>query len=569
MKKFIPKLKKTKNYWLGPVLIVILSILAYFPLLKPGYFSMHDDVQIMRLYEMERCLKDGQIPCRWVPDMGAGYGHPLFNYHPVFTYYLGMVFRLFNLSLINISKLLFLLTLVLSGLSMYFLTREFFGNLAGTVAAVFFVYAPYHAVDIYVRGALTESWAIVFFPLIFFSLYKFIKEEKFNFFILSIFSLTFLFLSHNVMTLIFTPVALLWSLYWLFVKRKKRSIKKIVLIFLWAFGLAAFFLIPAFFEKSLVKIETLTSDYYNFRYHFVTIRQLFFDRSWGYGPSRPGVEDGMSFQLGWPHWWLAIVSGLTIVYLFLKKKRNEEFYALLFSIFYFLFSIFMTHAKSIYLWEAIPILSFVQFPWRFLGIAMFASSFMAGGVVNLLKDKWRIIAVSVLILAVVALNAGYFHPEEYFSEMTEQKKLAGEEWKIQSMATLMDYIPRQVKEFPKELAPKSPWVVEGEARVTEFRKRSNFWRFTVDVIIPSSAHILIPVFNFPRWQVLIDQQPVLFTDNNSLGIIEVEVPSGKHTVVGWFENTPLRVLANSLSLISFAALVLAVIWQETKNEKNS
>lgn len=567
MKNFIQKLKKTKNYWLGPFLIIVLSVLAYFPLLKPGYFSMHDDVQVMRLYQMEKCLKDGQIPCRWVPDMGAGYGHPLFNYHPVFAYYLGMVFRLFNLSFISISKLLFLLALIGSGLFMYFLAKEFFGKLAGLVAATFYIYAPYHAVDIYVRGALTESWGIVFFPLIFFSLYKFIKEEQFWFFILSIFSLTFLFLSHNVMTLIFTPVALLWSLYWLFIKRDWRDSLKVVLIFIWAFGLAAFFLLPAVFEKSLVKIETLTSDYYNFRHHFVSIRQLFFDRSWGYGPSRPGPEDNMSFQLGWPYWWVVAFSGFLTIHLFLKRKK-ELFLVFLFPIVFFLLSIFMTHAKSIHIWEAIPILSFAQFPWRFLALAMFASSFLAGGVIVALWNRWRLIAAVALIVFAIALNAGYFHPKEIFPQMTEKKKLLGEEWKVQSMATLMDYMPRQVKEFPDGLAPESPWVIEGEARVTEFRKRSNFWRFTVDVITPKPVQIQVPVFNFPNWTVLVDQQPVGFSDDNSLGIIEVKVPSGKHTVVGWFEDTPLRTIANSLSLISFASLVLVLVWQERENEKN-
>src|SRR5688572_23537107 len=90
---------------LGLIAIIIASVLASIPLFKPGYFFMHDDVQVMRLYQMERCFQDGQIPCRWVPDMGAGYGHPLYNYHPVFAYYLGTFFRIFGLSFLAISKL--------------------------------------------------------------------------------------------------------------------------------------------------------------------------------------------------------------------------------------------------------------------------------------------------------------------------------------------------------------------------------------------------------------------------------------------------------------------------------
>ncbi|KPJ70121.1 hypothetical protein AMJ51_02540 [Microgenomates bacterium DG_75] len=272
-------LKKLKQHF-PLILVVIIALLAGLALVKPGYFSMHDDVQVMRLQQMEKCFQDGQIPCRWVPDMGAGYGHPLFNYHPVFPYYLGMIFRFFGLSFINIAKILFWLTFLFSGVFIYLLVKDFYGKWAGLVASSFYLFAPYHAVEIFVRGALTEAWAVALFPLILWSVYKLIKTKKFFFFILSLFSLTFLLLSHNVMRV----------------------------VFLWAIGLASFFVLPAFFEKSLVTLEQHTTGYYNFRHHFVTVKQLFISRHWGYGPSKLGPDDDLSFQIGWPHWWITIIA---------------------------------------------------------------------------------------------------------------------------------------------------------------------------------------------------------------------------------------------------------------------
>jgi hypothetical protein len=35
------------------------------------------------------------------------------------------------------------------------------------MSSVFYVWAPYRALDVYVRGAMNESWAFVWFPLIF------------------------------------------------------------------------------------------------------------------------------------------------------------------------------------------------------------------------------------------------------------------------------------------------------------------------------------------------------------------------------------------------------------------
>ena len=78
------------KYW--PILLILaLSALVVWPLFLPGYFSHHDDLQVMRIFEMRKCIEDFQIPCRWVPDMGFGNGFPLFNYYGVFPYYIGAI----------------------------------------------------------------------------------------------------------------------------------------------------------------------------------------------------------------------------------------------------------------------------------------------------------------------------------------------------------------------------------------------------------------------------------------------------------------------------------------------
>lgn len=74
--------KKLIQKRLGRILLggaLLMSVLAFRTLLKPGYFSMHDDMQAFRILQLDKCVADGQWPCRWVPDGGFGYGYPLFN----------------------------------------------------------------------------------------------------------------------------------------------------------------------------------------------------------------------------------------------------------------------------------------------------------------------------------------------------------------------------------------------------------------------------------------------------------------------------------------------------------
>src|SRR3989338_11121301 len=148
------------------LIILFISLVLGWQLLRPGYYSMHDDLQVMRLFEMNRCFENGQIPCRWVPDLGQNYGQPLFNYYSPLPYYLGEAVHLVGLSLIDTVKLLFLLSLFLSGIFVYLFSKEFLKRNSALVAAIAYMTVPYHAVDIFVRGALSESWGLALVPLV-------------------------------------------------------------------------------------------------------------------------------------------------------------------------------------------------------------------------------------------------------------------------------------------------------------------------------------------------------------------------------------------------------------------
>src|SRR5437588_213525 len=67
-----------------------------------------------------------------------------------------------------------------SGFSIYFFLKSFFGKIPALAAAVSYLYFPYHALDIYVRGDVAEFFAYVFLPLVLLGLYKIHELGKFN-----------------------------------------------------------------------------------------------------------------------------------------------------------------------------------------------------------------------------------------------------------------------------------------------------------------------------------------------------------------------------------------------------
>ncbi len=534
-----------KNWQL--ILVVALSGLIVWPLFMSGYFSHHDNLQVMRIFEMRKCLADLQIPCRWVPDMGYGFGYPLFNFYGPWPYYLGALAS-FVLGYIGAAKLLFFLPLVFGGIGMYFLGKELFGKIPGTVSAVLYLFAPYRALDSYVRGAVGESFALALIPFVFYFFLKLIKTQERRYFIPAVVAAGLFFVSHNIMTLIFTPLIIIWIVFWLY-PEKWKSLRISLLGLGLAFGLAAFFILPAFFEKGLVQTDALTRDELDFRAQFVKVSQLFIDRSWNYAGSQPQSANTISYQIGWPQWWLVVLSAFAVV--ISKKRKSVLLFALL--LLMFVLGIFMMHNKSAPVWELFKILAYVQFPWRFLSIVIFSSSLLGGYFASLVKEK-QLSAVSVIIIVLtVTLNWHYFRPEHFYYNLTDSQLLSGQSFIDQQKGALLDYLPKTALE-PRELAPDAPQIVRGEGQVNNFINKSDFWSFRV--VTNHEAIIEVPVFDFPNWSVYVNGRSYPHSNKNILGRIAVTLPTGEYEVSGKFLNTPIRTFGNTLTVISVFLLVL-------------
>ncbi len=482
--------------------------------------------------------------------MGYGFGYPLFNYYNPLVYYIGAVLS-FILGFVWSAKVLFLTALLLGPISMYFLGKELWGKIGGLVSAVMFMFAPYRALDAYIRGALSELFAISLIPLIFLFIIRLIKNGRPKNFLALTFALGAFLLTHNVSVVIWGPGIFLWSAFWLHTLGRKH-LKLIIFSFCLALGLSSFFILPALFEKGLVSADSLISGDLNFNVHFAAVRQLFVERSWGYGASRQGPMDDLSLQIGWPHWWLAALGVLIILYAAFKRAsfkgslKLRAFLLPLLLVSLFFVSVFMTHNKSAFIWDRVGILSFLQFPWRFLAVAVFSASLLAGFVATAVGGKYRNLLTAMLILATVALNWSYFRPEKLYLDVNDDNKLAGASWEEQQKGAIFDYLPITAVD-PKIPALRIPLADTRSAQIKYFKVTSNKWE--LDVEARQDSEIEIPVLNFPNWTA-----GYYKLGTNRYGRITVNVPKGEHKIVANFKNTPIRTFANILSLLSLIFL---------------
>jgi len=542
--------------------VVFIGVLASRTLLKHNYyFNMHDDLQMMRQIELEKCFKDHQIPCRWVPDMGYGYGLPLYNYYPQLPYLTGESFRLFSLPFNDVAKLTFALGIIASGITMFFLSSEFFGYWGGFLSSVFYVWAPYRAVDVYVRGAMNESWAWIWFPLILLFIYKLVSNRKPKFIIPLALSVAALLLTHNLMVLIFAPVAAVWALFWIFKSKDLvAGSKNLAFGGLLALCLSAFFTLPAVFEQKLVHIESLTSDYFQYYAHFTTVRQLFISRFWGDGPSIFGPNDTLAFPIGQVHWMLVLAIAGFLFYRIIKtKKITTSDTIAVFAIVFGTFAAFMTHERSTFIWKMIPTLKILQFPWRFLSLNVLGYSLAIGSVMTFFKkEKIRIVLLVTLSFMVIAFNWNYFKPV-HGGPLTDQQKFSGEAWRLQTQAGIRDYLPIEAKDDPDKASPGLAEVLKGKTTLSDEKMGTNWAQFTVD---GSPSTIRINIFAYPKWNVQMDGNIIETTvpKDEQWGRMYIEVPDGIHIIRLKLENTPLRTASNVISLVAWLGLLSLPLW---------
>jgi hypothetical protein len=520
--------------------LFLISLLSVWRLFRVGYPSMQDDMQIFHLEQFDQCLKDGQIPCRYIAQGGLGYGYPLYNFYSPLPYAIAEAFHLIGFSFINSIKISFILPAFVRTFGMYFLATAFFGSGGGLLSAILFAFAPYQALNTFVRGAVAETWALSLLPFIFWSLYK--RHNK-----LSILFLSALFLSHNLTLLYALPLLLIFSI---FTKNTKFFIRSS----LWSFCAAAFFLFPAFFEKNLTTVNTMTQGYFSYFIHFATLKELFISNYWGYAGSMWGPIDGLSFSIGLFQW---LIPSLVFIYYLSHKNLKHHFLIILLYIIG-VFALFLTHSRSTFIWKLLPFMAYFQFPWRFLAPAIFCFSLISGGLVQIISPKFKNPILIFLGLTIILLNLPYFQEDIWYPNLTDAQKLSPAEISNQSGDGLMDYWPKYSQNFPTSFAPSTPTIVSGQVSVDNFSKNSHQANLNL-LVITSNATINLPIVYFPNWELKIDNQKSSYQIEPNLGLIQITLPQGEHQILLNFVNTPLRNAANCLSLLTFASFIILII----------
>lgn len=570
------------------LLLVLFSVFALGPLLGAGYFwGAHDGRHsVYFLFEFDRAIQDGIWYPRWAPDFTFGYGYPLFNIYAPGALFVGEGLHLLGFDFVTATKIVFGLSIVLSGPAMFGLVKRLTGSSpAAFLSGLMYVYMPYHLADVYVRAALEESVALIFLPLTLWGFYETVVNPRKTSIVAAALAYGAMAFTHNGITLIFTIVLAIWVLFLMARRFGERAhpnwtsrLTQIVALGLPSLGavflgmaLAAVFLVPGLLEYNSVRTDQwLATNYYDYAKHFVFAFQLF-SPTWGFGISVPGPNDGMSFQLGV----VPVLLGLFGIFGLVRNPNAARRYWLFFAVMTGIVVLLM-FGMSLPVWRTVPVLVFAQFPWRLLALTTVSLAALSGAV-SLNDDNGPGLALPTVLLGILVLLGS-------FPYLTAQTQLQAKEGPVSILGLL------RFQQSAGEMTGATAWVkdiptwspvadiyfagkkVKSKIDYTAFDlgNPDDLW-IGVDqngkgirsngerVFIASQLDDLPVIFNvfyYPGWHAyltpehgdeIIRELPVQAVGD--LGRIQVHVPAGRYWLILRFDDTPARIAGEWISAI--------------------
>ena len=518
-----------------------------FPFFSPGIPITHDGVDhTARIANFYQSLTDGNIVPRWAGNLNWGYGHPILMFLYPLPSYVASFFHSLGFSFIDSVKIIFVLGFLGSGLTMFLWAQSFLSLESGIVAAFLYMFASYRFVDLYVRGALGEHVAFVFAPLVLYFSQKLVKNNTLSILVFGSFSLAFLILSHNAISLMFFPFIVIYmTLLILHSKKKQQIIQSFVILLVLGLGLSAFFWVPAYFEGKYTHRDILT--YGRYRESFSSFSR-FISSPWSF----EGIGK-LSVEVGKVQWFVVFLGFGAIRYLF-KNKKNFLGRVLIICLITFWLTIFFMTSSSDFIWEKITVLQKFQFTWRLLTLSVFSASICGAIITQLIPKKIKKLFIATLVVLLLIFNKDYIRangyiskPDSFFSGIYFGTTDTGESSPIWSVS------------YMKEIPDAHLAVIGGESKVIELKRLST--RHVYKVSAKTKTQLRENTLYFPGWNILVDNKkvPIEYQARNNMGVMTFFLPKGEHTVIVQFTETKLRIVADSISGLTFLVVVIFIM----------
>ena len=483
--------------------------------------------------------KQGILYPRWAALAHFAYGEPRFVFYPPASWTLGgTISSVFPWTIA--SPVYIWIVLVLAGISMFLLARQWLDRRDAMFAAVLYAVNPYHLIIVYWRSAFAELLASCLLPLLVLLIWKAVNAER-----------------HVVV-----PIGLLLAAAWLtnapaavmihyslallmvFFAWQNRS-PKLLLITAGAVALgaclSAFYLLPAIYEQRWIEIANAVSAGSRPTDNFLFIHTT--------DPDHDAFNRIVS--------WLAVLEGVMLLAAAIAGKlwrdaTRDVWKAL--SVWALACSILML-PMSAFLWKVLPKLQFMQFPWRWLlCLSMIFTLFVTIG----LRRWWQRGAVCVLSLVVIVaawryVQAPWWDTAADLREM-QDNMATGVGYEGTDEYTPMGADPSAIDKDARKVTVAGP----AHAAIDVLRWDAQSKIFTAQM--SAADQVALRLFRYPAWRALVNGREVETNAREGTGQMLVPVSAGMNQVEVRLVRTWDRRAGGWISVVTAVSTLTLVLF---------
>lgn len=545
----VPGLPKPSVWW-SPLFVLGLTAFAIeIPFFFYGTPSGHDvEFHLYSWLEVLSQWKLGIVYPRWAALAHFAYGEPRFLFYPPASWTLGAALSaIFPWTLA--ASIYIWIVLVVAGVSMFTLARRWLARRDAIFAAALYVANPYHLVIVYWRSAFAELLASCLVPLMVLVVLK-TAEQGWRVLVPLSLVLSAAWLSNAPAALMthYSLVLLLLLMAW-----KRRSWRPLAIgaaAVAMGAALSAFYLLPAVYEQKWINIAQAVSAGSRPQDNFL------------FSHTSDADHDAFNRIISWVALAEMVVTFIAACLAKQWRERKSEIWyglagwAIACSI--------LTLPGTGLLWDLLPKLRFMQFPWRWLlCLSMILSLLVAVGL-----RSWRArFLVCLALLAVVAggwkrIQAPWWDNAGDLGEMQDNIATGA------GYAGTDEYTPMGAN--PSAIDKAAPRVaVEGLAHaqihVLQWDAESRI--FTAEMSAPSN--LALHLFNYPAWRVVVNGREVRAGTRQDTGQMLVPVERGANRVEIEFTHTRDRILGASISIATlFLIMIFArrLLWRSLRRQ---
>ncbi|HUN62796.1 MAG TPA: hypothetical protein VMU53_12435 [Candidatus Sulfotelmatobacter sp.] len=545
--------------WLVPLgLSLFLSLLVILPFFWLGSASGHDfEFHVASWLDVSAQWREGILFPRWSEWTNHGFGEPRFIFYPPLSWILGAALVLLPGSAAPVAYIVLVQTF--AGLFAYFLLRSLVNRRAAILAAGCYAINPNALLMTYIRSDFAEQLACAFFPLLLLAalrLSNLLDESPPRRSSIAFFAVPYatIWLSNAPAAVIASYSMALLFAWAAFSQRSWRPLLRASAAFALGLGLAAFYIIPAAYEQRWVNISQALSS------GLLPVQNFLF--TW--------INDA---EHTWFNWIASICALLLIVILALaalfsrslaQKSCNRPTGIALLIL--GAAATLLTLRFTLPLWNYLPKLRFVQFPWRWMSIiALVAACFLAFAMERRRASLW--FAAILLLLAPLA----YFQIQNTWWDDDDLPTMRDALVNGQGFDGTDEYDPLGDDHLNLPAAAPPIKILSPDSE-TESVSNAHFqiqrWSATqkqLRVDTPSEARVALRLLNYPAWRVTVNGRTISPDRLDDINQMVVPVEPGTSEIAVDFTRTKDRTIGDAVSVASLL-LTLFLLWIKPRPE---